>query len=102
MGHPGFGLGSRPRCKAPMVDPVVNDFDLGLTQSKKTDQIRGGVVADGNNPVLPHRQPSHDDASIEHAFPIVFTRYMKGSQVMDGRHEWARFWPQQTPVAGDV
>src|SRR5262249_37587321 len=51
-----------------------------------------GVFTDGDDSLLPVRQPTGDDAAVEHAFPIIFFGDVKWREVVNGRYE--RTWPR--------
>src|SRR5207253_9369061 len=80
--------------KEPLVlQPVVNDGNSFPWQSEESYDVVGGIFADGNERILPSRQSSRDDPSIEHPFPVIFLRHPKRREVMNRRHQRARLGP---------
>ena len=73
-----FGLRSRAWKKALVIEAIVNDGDTGTIHLEKTNDILGGIFANGDDLILAMCQAADNDAAIEHPFPVVFPGDVEG------------------------
>src|SRR5436305_32507 len=90
----------RLRIESLVIQTIMNHLDSGPRKFKKLHQVVGGILTHSNDSILAMRQPANDNASVEHAFPIILARNTERSQVMDRGDKRAWFFGEQTAVAG--
>src|SRR5579864_8778926 len=70
--------------------------------AKKLRYVTSGIIADGNDFILPLRQAACNDAAVKSPGPVILFCDAKWRQVMDGRDERTRTGPKQAAIAGHV
>jgi len=97
--HCRFGLLTRTRKKPVMLEPIVNHGNSLSRQPKKLHDVPRGVLADGDDFVLPPRQAPNEHPPVEHSFPIIFIRHVKRSQIVNRCYHPQGPRPQQPAIA---
>src|ERR1044072_7335094 len=85
-----------------MVQTVMNHVDGVQRAPKKAINITRGGLANGNNRILPATEVTDKGAGIRHPQPIIFSRYMERSEIMNGRHDGTRALPDHASITGNV
>ena len=96
------GLVAVVRQETFVIDAVVDDAQLLLGNPKELLDIRGCVLADGDDLVLPASEEFHDDATVERAGEVVFVHNAEWRQIVDCCDEGAGTAPDKAAIARDV
>src|SRR5690348_6450777 len=80
----------------------MNDVKTCEWDVKKSVDVLRGVLADGNDGVLPPGEPARDHASVKHAAGAVFFWNAKGGEIVNGGDERAGAGPEHPAITGHV
>jgi hypothetical protein len=90
------------RAKSLVVQAVVNDAHAIARHVEETENIAGGISANGDNGVLSLRETLDDNAAIKHSERIVLSHDVKRREIVDGGDHCARSRVEQAAIAGDM